>query len=102
MVGVEIVIVHVPECPNLELARARVLEAIEAAGVDASIHEVEVTTATAAEQAGMHGSPTILVDGRDPFSAAGAPASMSCRLYVADGRFDGAPPVPALIAAFAR
>ncbi|MEY9936759.1 organomercurial lyase [Streptacidiphilus sp. MAP5-3] len=45
----------------------------------------------------MHGSPTLLVDGRDPFAAPGTAATVSCRLYrSADGRVDGAPSVEAL------
>jgi len=40
----------------------------------------------------MHGSPTVLVDGRDPFAAPGTPASVSCRLYQDEGgRAQGAP-----------
>jgi hypothetical protein len=42
----------------------------------------------------MHGSPTILVDGVDPFAGPGAAASLSCRLYRnSEGRADGAPSV---------
>ena len=52
---------------------------------------------TEAAEAGMHGSPTLLVDGVDPFAAPGQPPSLSCRLYRdAAGRADGAPPVDAL------
>jgi hypothetical protein len=41
---------------------------------------------------GMHGSPTVLVDGRDPFAAPGTPASVSCRLYQDEaGRALGVP-----------
>ena len=46
---------------------------------------------------GMAGSPTILVNGRDPF-AQGAEPSLSCRLYCGgDGPPDGAPSVEDLI-----
>jgi hypothetical protein len=34
-----------------------------------------------AAETGMHGSPTLLVDGTDPFAAPGEPPSLSCRLY---------------------
>jgi len=45
----------------------------------------------------MHGSPTLLVDGVDPFAAPGQPPSLSCRLYRdATGHADAAPPVDAL------
>ncbi|MDD9375731.1 hypothetical protein M8Z33_03390 [Streptomyces sp. ZAF1911] len=46
---------------------------------------------------GMTGSPTVLLDGADPFAVAGAPASVSCRLYRdADCHAEGAPTVQAL------
>jgi hypothetical protein len=42
----------------------------------------------------MHGSPTLLIDGRDPFAGPGAPASLSCRLYRDEtGRLGPAPSV---------
>ena len=45
----------------------------------------------------MHGSPTILVDGIDPFAEPGQPASVSCRLYRhGNGQVDGAPSVSQL------
>jgi len=45
----------------------------------------------------MHGSPTILVDGTDPFAQPGQLASVSCRLYRdSDGHVDGAPSVSQL------
>jgi hypothetical protein len=46
---------------------------------------------------GMHGSPTLLIDGTDPFAGPGQPTSMSCRLYRGDdGRASGAPSVSQL------
>jgi hypothetical protein len=46
---------------------------------------------------GMHGSPTLLIDGVDPFAELGAPTSVSCRIYrSAEGRMEGAPSVAVL------
>jgi hypothetical protein len=46
---------------------------------------------------GMRGSPTLLVDGVDPFATGHEPFSVSCRLYrQGDGSVAGAPPVEAL------
>ena len=46
---------------------------------------------------GMSGSPTLLVDGRDPFAQPGAGPAVACRMYRAeDGRLDRAPAVEAL------
>jgi hypothetical protein len=41
---------------------------------------------------GMHGSPTLLIDGVDPFAGPGQPPGMSCRLYRdGNGQASGAP-----------
>ena len=43
---------------------------------------------------GMHGSPTLLIDGADPFAERGQTPSMSCRLYRDEnGQLSGAPSV---------
>jgi hypothetical protein len=45
----------------------------------------------------MHGSPTLLVDGQDPFAQPGAATAVACRLYRSeDGQLEGAPTVAAL------
>ena len=92
-----IAILYVPGCPNLDLARARVREALDATGVDAAVTETEVATAEAAEQAGMRGSPTILIDGRDRFAGAAEPRALACRLYRTDATLEGAPSVGELV-----
>lgn len=69
-------------------------------GLTASVREVAVTTPEQARQVGMQGSPTILVDGRDPFCGAGP--SLGCRLFRDGGNLDGAPAVAALLEAFTR
>jgi hypothetical protein len=94
-------ILHVPGCPNLGLARARLAAALDQTGVTASVREVVVADATAADDLAMHGSPTITIDGRDPFDAKSAEHSLSCRLYWFDGRIDGAPGVAQLVEAIA-
>ena len=50
----------------------------------------------------MHGSPTLLINGADPFASRGEPPSLSCRLYRdAEGRLGPAPSVAALRQALA-
>ena len=97
-----IAILHVPDCPNLALTRSRVSAALGRTGVDASVRVVLVAGPTAADELGMHGSPTITINGHDPFNHDQRRGSMSCRLYWAEGRIDGAPGVEELIAAIAR
>lgn len=95
----DIEIVYFDGCPNWKLAHQRVLEALNAAGhADAEVRLHLVANPTEAQEAGMHGSPTILVDGQDPFPKA-SDAIWSCRLYQTDSGFEGAPSVSALVEA---
>jgi hypothetical protein len=62
----------------------------------------EVADEREAAEAGMHGSPTLLIDGVDPFAQPGQVPSLSCRLYPdAAGHLAAAPPVEALRQALA-
>ncbi len=93
-----ITILAVPDCPNAPVAAGRITAAL--AGRPASVELVEVTGEAEAARLGMTGSPTILLDGVDPFAAAGAVPSVSCRIYRGpDGAADGAPSVQNLTAA---
>lgn len=94
-------ILYVPQCPNLPAARSAVEAALAQLGVEATVREVEVTSLADAELLGMPGSPTILIDGRDPF-AEGAEASVSCRLYRSEQRLVGAPSVDELVEVLSR
>lgn len=96
-----ITVLTVPECPNAPLALARVTAALT--GRAAEVELVEVHDQEQAAARGMNGSPTILLDGVDPFAPAVAVPSVSCRLYRdADGKVAGAPSMPALREAFHR
>jgi predicted DsbA family dithiol-disulfide isomerase len=81
----------VPDCPNGPVVIERLAQALAGrAGVQVTTRVID--TARQAEQWGMHGSPTVLVDGRDPFAAPGTLASLSCRLYQDEGgQVQGAP-----------
>jgi hypothetical protein len=92
-------VLTVSGCPHRVLAMTRVQEALDRSGVDAIVTERIIDDPTEAATMGMAGSPTILVDGRDLFSAAGLEPSISCRLYRAGAGVHGAPSVRALIGA---
>ena len=96
----QIDVLHVPHCPNLQLTRARLDDALQRSGLEAVVREVEVATPEDAVRLGMHGSPTILVEGVDLFE--GSEASVACRLYRSDDRAEGAPAVDALLEALTR
>ncbi|WP_427919065.1 hypothetical protein [Streptomyces sp. cg40] len=87
-----ITLLTVPDCPNAPMARERIDQAL--AGRAAEVTVVEVSDETQAATLGMTGSPTVLIDGVDPFAVPGAVASVSCRLYRGtDGLTEGAPSV---------
>jgi Alkylmercury lyase/Bacterial regulatory proteins, gntR family len=86
----DITIVHVADCPHVGLAAERVGAALDELGLDATVHRLLVTSDDDAAAAGLRGSPTILIDGRDAFPDAALPG-LSCRLYRTDAGIEGAP-----------
>lgn len=86
----------VPGCPNAAIFEERLAAALP--GYPGTVvRRREVADEREAAEAGMHGSPTLLVDGVDPFAAPGQVPSLSCRLYRdAAGHTEGAPPVDVL------
>jgi hypothetical protein len=94
-------VLTVPECPNGPLVEQRLAEAL-AGRPDVTVERRVAGTETEAGQYGMHGSPTVLIDGRDPFAAPGTATGVSCRLYRDEtGRVQGAPSTGQLRAALA-
>lgn len=90
-----ITVLTVPDCPNATLAYEWITAAL--AGRKAEVELVDVHDQAQAAEYGMTGSPTILLDGVDPFAPEGAVPSVSCRLYRdADGTVSGAPSEAAL------
>ncbi|MFF5485297.1 alkylmercury lyase family protein [Streptomyces virginiae] len=95
-----ITVLTVPDCPNAPVVRERITAALD--GKQAQVEQIEVHQEAEAARWQMTGSPTVLVNGVDPFAVAGAPPSVSCRLYRdGEGRTGGAPSVEALRQAFA-
>lgn len=67
-------VLHVPDCANLTPLLERLAEV-----TDLPVTTRMIRSDEEAERFGMAGSPTLLVDGVDPF--AGGECSVSCRLY---------------------
>jgi hypothetical protein len=79
-------------CPHWRMAHNRLREALRAKGM-ADVEPVleRVETAEDAERLRFIGSPTILVDGRDPFAAAESAFGLTCRVYQIPGGLAGSP-----------
>ncbi|MGW2196179.1 hypothetical protein ACWCSH_28055 [Streptosporangium sp. NPDC001682] len=86
----------VPDCPNASVLDERLAEVL-ADRRWVSVMRRVIDDDEQAARWGMRGSPTLLIDGVDPFADPGVPASVSCRMYRdEDGRLEGAPSVAAL------
>ena len=92
----ELTVLTVPDCPNEPLLEERLAVALAGTRVSSVTRRVIADERDAARW-GLRGSPTLLVDGVDPFAGENAAVSMSCRIY-RDGRGlpEGAPSVAAL------
>lgn len=96
----EIEVLTVADCPHRDIALDRVRDALRIAKrPEVRVIERQIDDLDAARASGMHGSPTILVDGRDPFAPEGTEPSLSCRLYRSMDGTDGAPTIAAIVEA---
>lgn len=96
--GIEVLVVT--DCANRQAAIDRLRTALGTLGDPrANITERTIDDPADADAAGMHGSPTIRINGHDPFAGPDATPSVSCRLYPSTTGLDGAPPVAELVAA---
>ncbi len=79
-------------CPHWKLADERVQKVLR--GLSRSDLNLEYQLIDSSEEArrvGFHGSPTILIDGRDPFATGSEPVGLTCRVYRTDLGPQGAP-----------
>jgi hypothetical protein len=98
---IELMVLSVPGCPNVALLEQRLAAAL--AGRPAVRVQLVIANGDEAARYGMCGSPTLLVNGHDPFAVPGAVPALACRFYPGDGgRLEGAPTVEALRRALER
>ncbi|WP_236603712.1 thioredoxin family protein [Rhodococcus sp. WAY2] len=99
---VEVELLFFEGCPHWEFARTRLAEALAAtgnAGTPVLLRRIE--TAASARAAGFAGSPSIRIDGIDPFDTA-CVGGLTCRMYDTENGVQGAPTVAQLTAAIRR
>lgn len=87
-------------CPGAEVAERNLREALTAEGLEAEIVPVEVHTDEGARRLRFPGSPTIRIDGEDPFPVPEREQwALSCRTYAIPAGLRGAPTVEMLCSA---
>ncbi|WP_411152441.1 DsbA family protein [Streptomyces sp. A30] len=89
----EIEVLLVDNCAHEKAAVAVLRRALDDAGLKKAAFTTRVIADQAeAERAGFTGSPTFLIDGRDPFADPDRPPGLACRMYrTADGGLAGVP-----------
>lgn len=90
-------LLYFAECPNWGIAAERLDAVASRRGL--VVERRIVTTAEDAQEAGCRGSPTILVDGRDPFATGDEPFGLACRVYATPDGPAGSPTIEQLAAA---
>lgn len=87
-------------CPNWRVAQGRLRQVLaELGSSDVPVELERIETPERAEAVAFRGSPTVLVDGEDPFLDEGAPVGLMCRIYRTPDGPQGAPSVDQLRAA---
>lgn len=75
----DVTLLYFDGCPSWQTTDRRLRQL--SAELDLAISHRTVDTPEAAEELSFRGSPTVLVDGRDPFAQGDEPVGLSCRIY---------------------
>lgn len=78
------------ECPNWRTT-ANHLARLADEGLDVTVDHEIIDSHEAAVARGFHGSPTVLVDGFDPFADENTPIGLACRIYRTPAGLAGSP-----------
>ena len=97
----DVTLLYLDDCPNWQVADGRLTDALLVLGLDPSIVEHQlISSDEQAKRARFRGSPTILINGVDPFETDDdGPVGLSCRVYRNETGFAGAPTVDELLTA---
>jgi hypothetical protein len=101
-VAIHATLLFFDDCPSWQQAQENLVAAARRLGADLHLHLEQVETLEDAERLGFTGSPTVLIDGSDPFAPAGAGPALACRIYATPTGLAGAPTVDQLVAVLAR
>lgn len=100
---VRVSLLYVDDCPSWQVTGSRLAEALLLVGLpDQVVEHLLIATEADAQAAHFRGSPTILIDGEDPFDDGGTRSfGLTCRLFPTDAGLAGSPTVDQLVAALA-
>lgn len=96
----EITLQYFDGCPNWKTTAAH-LATLVGEGLDATVEYELIDTHELAVARDFHGSPTVLIDGVDPFADDNAPVGLACRVYETEDGYAGSPTLDQLRAVIA-
>jgi hypothetical protein len=97
---VDLELLVVADCPNESGALSVLRLACERAGLEAQpVRTTVISSPEQAQKRGFVGSPTILIDGVDPFAVPGQRPALACRVYATQAGRSGVPSLGAVISA---
>ena len=85
----QVTLLYFDGCPNWRTAYKRLRRLAEEHGFALEYRQVEAPEE--AERLGFAGSPTVLVDGVDPFATGDEPTGLACRVYATEDGPRGSP-----------
>lgn len=85
----KVTLLYFDGCPNWESTYRQLTDL--AGELEFELERQQVTTPGDADRLAFRGSPTVLVDGRDPFATGDEPVGLACRVYTTDAGLAGAP-----------
>jgi hypothetical protein len=98
--GVDVNLLYFDDCPNWEVTARHLRRLADELG-DIVINHHLVDSPEEAERTGFRGSPSVIVDGVDPFADSEAPVGLSCRIYQTPDGSAGSPTIDQLRAVLA-
>jgi hypothetical protein len=94
--GMDVELLIVPDCPHERSAYDLTRVALDELDLAASVIVTVIETDEQAQARGFTGSPTFLINGRDPFAQPGAAVGVACRVYQTYQTSPGLAGVPSL------
>jgi hypothetical protein len=86
-------------CPHWTVMEDRLREALTLCGIPQTIEHCLVETPEEADEYRFAVSPSIFLNGRDPFATSPSAVGLTCRVYSTPNGAEGAPTVQQLVAA---
>lgn len=89
--SLDVTVLYFDGCPSWQTARQRLEAAAAHCQIPIRVSTRTVETTEDAERLGFTGSPTVLLDGRDPFARPGLVPSLACRVFPTPDGLAGSP-----------